>query len=120
MGKLHFGYILGWTVMGSVLIWFILSSMAGQDVEGRSLDVYSCCCLLGYSLLPLVLHALASLLLPRRSVVAMVLAVLAVMWSSHTAGKLFVHRTAALRGQLPIVIYPCVLMYAAFALLTLY
>lgn len=75
---------------------------------------------MGYSLLPLVLHAVGSLLLPRRSVVAMVFAAVAVIWSSQTAARLFVHRTPALRGQLSIVLYPCLLMYTAFALLTLY
>lgn len=74
VGKLHFGYILGWTVVGSVLIWFVLNSIAASagaaapspdDAAGRSLDLYSCCCLLGYCLLPLVLHALLALLLPR-------------------------------------------------------
>ena len=74
VGKLHFGYILGWTVVGSVLIWFVLNSIAASagaaapspdDAAGRSIDLYSCCCLLGYCLLPLVLHALLALLLPR-------------------------------------------------------
>lgn len=120
VGKLHFGYILGWTVMGSTLIWYVLSSIAGADADSRSLDLYSCCCLLGYSLLPLVLHALVSLLLPRRSYISLGLAVVAVVWSAQTAARLFVHRTSALRGQLLIVLYPCVLMYAAFALLTVY
>jgi len=120
VGKLHFGYILGWTVVGSTLIWFILSSIAGSDTDSRSLDLYSCCCLMGYSLLPLVLHALGSLLLPRRSMVTVALAAVAVLWSSQTAARLFVHRSSALRGQLFIVMYPCVLMYAAFALLTVY
>lgn len=75
---------------------------------------------MGYSLLPLVLHAVGSLLLPRRSVFAMLFAAVAVIWSSQTAARLFMHRTPALRGQLSIVLYPCVLMYTAFALLTLY
>jgi hypothetical protein len=94
--------------------------MAGGDPDSRALDVYSCCCLLGYSLLPLVLHALASLLLPRQSTASLCLAAAAVVWSSWTAAKLFVHRSVALQGQLQLVIYPCLLMYTAFALLTLY
>ena len=120
VGKLHFGYILGWTIVGSALIWFILSSIAGHETDGRSLDLYSCCCLLGYSLLPLVLHAVGSLLLPRRSIFALGFGVVAVLWSTQTAARLFVHRSVALRGQLSIVFYPCFLLYTAFALLTLY
>ena len=120
VGKLHFGYILGWTVVGSILIWFVLSSIAGHEPEGRTLDLYTCCCLIGYSLLPLVFHAVGSLLLPRRSIVALILGVTAVVWSSQTAARLFIYRSTALRGQLPIVLYPCLLLYTAFALLTLY
>jgi hypothetical protein len=66
VGKLHFGYILGWTVVGSVLIWFVLQSVVGSDhPDCKSLDLYTCCCLLGYSLLPMVAHAIVALLLPR-------------------------------------------------------
>lgn len=120
VGKLHFGYILGWTLVGSALIWFILSSIAGHDTEGRNLDIYSCTCLMGYSMLPLVLHAVTSLLLPRRSVPSVVLAVLTVVWSSYTAARLFTYRSSGLKGQFSIVLYPCLLLYTAFALLTLY
>lgn len=67
VGKLHFGYILGWTVVGSGLIWFVLNSMTGSDPEAADLGLYACCCLLGYALLPLVGHALLSLLLPRHA-----------------------------------------------------
>lgn len=120
VGKLHFGYILGWTVVGSGLIWFILSSIAGSDPQSKNLDLYSCCCLLGYALLPMVLHAMGSLLLPRRSTISMALAGGAILWSSQTAARLFIHRSSALQGQTTIVLYPCILLYTAFALLTLY
>lgn len=107
-------------MVGSILIWFVLSSIAGPDTSGKTLDLYTCCCLLGYSLLPLVLHAIGTLLLPHRSVVSLSLAALAVIWSGHTAARLFVHRSMNLQGQLAIVMYPCLLMYSALALLTLY
>ena len=34
VGKLHFGYILGWTVVGSMLIWFVLNIITGSDDPG--------------------------------------------------------------------------------------
>lgn len=125
VGKLHFGYILGWMVVGSILLWFILSSIAsgsndGDPVEGTHLDLYSCCSIVGYSLLPLVMHALLSLLFPRRSIVTFTIAVLAVLWATGTASKLFILRSRPLRGKTVVVAYPCMLMYTAFALLTLY
>lgn len=44
----------------------VLNSITGSDdPDATSLDLYSCTCLLGYALLPLVLHALLALALPR-------------------------------------------------------
>ena len=126
VGKLHFGYILGWTVVGSVLLWFILSSIAsGNDDDNdqecrKSLDLYSCCSIVGYSLLPLVMHAALSLLFPRRSVLTIAIAVIAVIWAAGTSSKLFMLRSRALKGNFSVVAYPCMLMYTAFAMLTLY
>jgi hypothetical protein len=124
VGKLHFGYILGWTVVGSVLLWFILSSVAeGDDTvekEDNRLDLYSTCSIIGYSLLPLVGHALVSLLLPRRSIATLILGGLAVLWAAYTATRLFMLRSRGLHGQKMVVLYPCILMYTSFALLTLY
>jgi len=52
--------------VASVLIWFVLQSMVGSDhPDAKSLDLYTCCCLLGYSLVPMVFHAVLALLLPR-------------------------------------------------------
>lgn len=125
VGKLHFGYILGWMVVGSILLWFILSSISagtndGDVGEGNQLDLYSCCSIVGYSLLPLVIHALLSLLFPRRSMVTFSIAIIAVLWATGTASKLFILRSRQLRGKNVVVAYPCMLMYTAFALLTLY
>jgi hypothetical protein len=134
VGKLHFGYILGWMVMGSVLLWFILSSIAaggseegyerygdGQGDDGHRLDLYSCCSIVGYSLLPLVLHAGLSLLFPRRSMATYIVAVMAVGWATAAAAQLFMMRgQEGLKGKKLVVAYPCALMYTAFALLTLY
>ena len=68
MGKLHFGVILGWSVVGGMVVWFVVSNLgaATEDgSEGSSLSLYDCCCLLGYCLVPMLLHALVGLLLPR-------------------------------------------------------
>jgi hypothetical protein len=130
VGKLHFGYILGWMMVGSVLLWFILSSMAASvEVDGVGgpedneyrLDLYSCCSIAGYSLLPLVMHAGLSLLFPRRSMFTYLVAVIAVLWATAAAVQLFKLRgQEGLQGKGMVVAYPCALMYTAFALLTLY
>ena len=59
-------------------------------------------------------------MLPCRSRVEIVLAVLTTLWCGRTAGKLFVKRSAALEDHKWLIAYPCTLMYSAFALLTVY
>lgn len=62
--------ILGWSVVGSAAVWFVVSNLAGPGghASGHELGtpgIYDCCCLLGYGLLPMLLHALISLLVPK-------------------------------------------------------
>lgn len=64
--KFNFGVLLGWSVVCSMTIWFVVSSMAGPEAANKgAVDLYSCMCLLGYGMLPMVLYALVSLLIPR-------------------------------------------------------
>ncbi len=66
MGRLHFGVILGWSVVHSVIMYFIVTQLAGIDItESKGLDLYSICCLLGYCMLPLCMHSAAALFIPR-------------------------------------------------------
>lgn len=120
VGKLHFGYILGWTVVGSLLIWFVVTSMAGLDPDLKNGDAYSACCTVGYAILPLVFHAAIALLLPRRSLSTLIGGAVAILWSAHIASTLFSKKSVTLEGQRVLIWYPCLLMYSAFALLTLY
>ena len=65
-GKLHFGVILGWSVAGSTAVWFVVNNMAGMESpDSHGTGLYDCTCLLGYGMLPMVLHALLCLLVPR-------------------------------------------------------
>lgn len=76
MGKVHFGVVLGWSVLQSTVLYFIVNQIAGSsgggmsgggggavDSDTKGLDLYSCCCVTGYGLLPLILHAAAVLLI---------------------------------------------------------
>ena len=42
-GKLHFGVILGWSVVGSIGIWFVVTNLAGDSTP---LQISSCLSLL--------------------------------------------------------------------------
>lgn len=65
MGKLHFGVILGWSVVASGILFLIVNQIAGQgNPDSQSIVLYSCCCLLGYCLIPIVILSSAAILLP--------------------------------------------------------
>lgn len=59
--------------------------------------------------------------MPRRRGLPSVLAAgAAVLWAGQTASRLFCRRSQLLAGQQSVVLYPCLLMYSSFALLSLY
>lgn len=66
MGKLHFGIILGWSVVHSAILWFVINQLAGSEVaDTKGLDLYHVCCVVGYCMVPLVVYSAVSLLIPR-------------------------------------------------------
>jgi hypothetical protein len=60
-GKVHLGYIFGYSVMGSGAMYLLLNLMTE-----RGIGMYHCMSVLGYSLPPMILLALLSLVLPYR------------------------------------------------------
>ena len=113
-GKVHFGYIYGIGVIGCVGMYFLLNMMS---VAGVSLGVTVS--VLGYCLLPMVGLASVTLLLSLQDVVGIVLTIMAVLWCSLSASKLFV-TALGMQKQQPLVAYPCALVYGVFALLAVF
>lgn len=66
MGKVHFGIILGWSVVQSMVLYFVVNQIASNEgSQQRALDLYSCCCITGYGMVPLLIVSIAVLLVPR-------------------------------------------------------
>ncbi|KAG2488605.1 hypothetical protein HYH03_012923 [Edaphochlamys debaryana] len=120
MGKLHFGVTLGWSVIFSVMLWFMLRQLIGSEgAEAKNLDLYGVCCVVGYSMLPIVVFAAVAILLPKGPV--LLLAALAcTLWAGLTAARIFARRCPALEDMTYILMYPCLLTYGTFALLISY
>ena len=65
MGKLHFGVILGWSVVAACLLAFVVNQLAGDgNPDSPKLALYNVCCLLGYCLVPTIVLSLFVLLVP--------------------------------------------------------
>lgn len=116
-GKVHFGYIYGIGLVGSLSMFALLNLMSPPNVPlsfGCTVSV------LGYCLLPMVLLSGISVLISLNSgIIGTVLVSLTVAWCSLSASKLFV-TALEMHNQQPLVLYPCILLYGVFALITVF
>ncbi|XP_042881269.1 protein YIPF5-like [Penaeus japonicus] len=113
-GKAQFGYIYGIGMLGCVSMYGLLNMMS---MSGVNLGVVVS--ILGYCLLPMVGLAGVNVLISLQGAVGMVLTGAAILWCSVSASKLFV-TGLAMDHQQPLVAYPCALLYAVFALITIF
>ncbi|XP_067940744.1 protein YIPF5-like [Watersipora subatra] len=113
-GKIHFGYIYGLGVVGSLGMYSLLNMMSLTGVS-----VTCVVSVLGYCLLPMVILSTVAILTALTGGLGTGLTVLAVLWCSFSASKLFVS-ALQMDGQQLLIAYPCALVYAVFALLTVF
>ncbi|KAJ4304972.1 hypothetical protein N0V90_000500 [Kalmusia sp. IMI 367209] len=135
-GKLHFGYIYGLAVLGTILLHTILSLMspplsaaevaANQDHGQRGSSHFSSsltyprsASVLGYCLLPLVLVAILGIVVPLDGFFGYLLTSLAIVWCSYSSSSMFtiVGRMTSMRG---LVAYPMVLFYGSFGIMAIF
>jgi len=112
-GKVHIGYVFGYGVVGSLLIWLLMSLMS----EGVSLDrVIS---VLGYSLTPLCALGLIGVVCSLQGFSGMLLSAGAVLWCTVIATRFF-EKALRMREQRWLIAYPVFLLFACFALITVF
>ena len=114
-GKVPFGYVYGLVMMSCLAMYVLLTLMT---TEG-SVTLGSVASVLGYCLLPIVILSVLGVFFPLYSPFGFVCAVLAVMWSSLAASKLFVMMLGDIQ-QRPLIAYPCTLLYGTFALIIVF
>lgn len=113
-GKVHFNYIYGIGVLGCLAMYGLLSLMAMTPVP---LTVVVS--VLGYCILPIVTLSGCSILFSLQGILGNLLAALAVIWCALSASNLFVTAFGMEHQQL-LVAYPCAMLYAVFALITVF
>ncbi len=113
-GKIHFNYIYGIGALGCVANYGLLSLMSTSPVSFTV--VVS---VLGYCILPIVALSAISILISLTGPVGTLVTILAIIWSSWSASKLFV-TAFSMEHQQPLVAYPCCMLYAVFALITMF
>jgi len=113
-GKVQFGYIFGVGTIGCVGIYLLLNLLGEKAV-----DLYHTIGVLGYCLLPMIILAFFSLTFPIQGFIGYILAGLTITWCTYAAASMFV-KGLGLKEQQYLVMYPVVLVYTCFALLTIF
>lgn len=115
-GKMYFGVLYGWSVVGTMAVYSVLSLLAGK---GDAVDFYTCTSLVGYCMLPLLAPAALALLIPHGAVLNTV-ALGAATWGAGVGSSHFCTIVKPFAGQRALVAAPLALLYAAFTTLIVF
>ena len=139
-GKVHFGYIYGLALLGSLMLHLILSLMSppldpsmaptssshpnqGQQIGSShfssTLTYSRSASVLGYCLLPLVLTSLIGVITNLDTAFGYIITIAAISWCSVSASGMFcaVGRMQGMRG---LVAYPLMLFYTGFGIMGIF
>ena len=115
-GKLHFGYVFGFGVVGCLAIYSILNLMTQKE---SGIEVHVVFSVLGYSLLPIVFLALLAIFIPLKGSAGWIFVPPCIAWCTITATRFFEAALSA-REQRYLIAYPSFLFFACFALITVF
>jgi len=119
-GKVLFGLIIGWTIITSLGMSWLVNMLVGP---GGDIGMHACCSILGYCLVPQIFLALFCLLVGK-SIACSALALFSILWSTRVASRFVTVRLKAkhipVEEQRSLLAYPWLLVFSMFALLSLY
>ena len=113
-GKVHFGYIYGFSVFGCFSMYAVINLLHSQG-----LDFWRTCSVLGYSLIPVIGLAALSILIDLRGTLGFILSFIVIFWSTLSSTRIF-HAKLHLTEQYWLVAYPNMLLYSCFVLITIF
>jgi hypothetical protein len=115
-GKVHFGYIYGVALLGSVSLHILLNLMSPPT---HSLNYIRSASVLGYCLLPLVFTSGLGVAYPLDGMLGYLLSTLAIVWSTYAASNMFMAVLGA-REMRWLVAYPLALFYSVFGIMSIF
>ncbi|ROW01333.1 hypothetical protein VMCG_05942 [Cytospora schulzeri] len=121
-GNLHFGYIYGLGVLGSISLHTIISLMTPADDDptlSSTLTYFRSASVLGYCLLPLTVTSLVGIVMPMDTPLGIVMTSAAIMWCTYSASGIFC-AVGRMRGMRGLVAYPLALFYVGFGLMSIF
>ncbi|KAK8804105.1 hypothetical protein WA171_000198 [Blastocystis sp. BT1] len=114
-GRIQFGYTFGFFFAGCFLIYILLNLLNENPSTKISMTLVTS--ILGYSIIPLVFLALYSVFFNTKNTFGLILGVLSIIWSSFSASR-FIELLLGSKDQRYIIMYPLLLLYATFAMIT--
>lgn len=133
-GKVHFGYIYGVALFGSISLHTLLKYMSDgahqnqqqlQSQPGSSPNVTSSisylrsASILGYAFLPLCFLALIGIFVGLNNAFGYIMGILTVMWSTWSSSGLFTV-SLDLHNVRILIAYPLLIFYSVFALMAIF
>lgn len=114
-GKVHFGYIYGSAIVGTISQYVILNLMSSY----KSIDLTRVASVLGYCMLPLVFISAIGVVVSMDNIVGYVLSALSIIWCTKSASAIFVS-VLQLSDMTMLVAYPLALFYGVFSIMTIF
>ncbi|KAI5819622.1 hypothetical protein BZA77DRAFT_259541 [Pyronema omphalodes] len=115
-GKVHFGYIYGVALLGSISLHLLFNLMSPPT---HALNYIRSASVLGYCLLPLVFSSGLGVAYPLDGLVGYFLSVAAIVWSTYAASNMFVG-VLGVREMRWLVAYPLALFYSVFGIMSIF
>lgn len=114
-GKVHFGYIYGSAIIGTVSQYVLLNLMSST----KGIDLIRVASVLGYCLLPLVFVSAIGVFVNMDNIVGYLLSALSIAWCTKSASAIFV-TVLQLADMSMLVAYPLALFYGVFSIMTIF
>eukprot|EP01037_Dinobryon_pediforme_P019219 gene19219-19599_t len=115
-GKVHFGYIYGFSVFGCLGLMVVVNLL-----HPTGLDFWTVCSALGYCLIPVIALAAISIVVNLQGLLGVLLSSLSIAWATYAATRLLDARLDLTNvGQYWLVAYPIMLFYSCFVLITIF
>ncbi|ODQ58719.1 hypothetical protein WICANDRAFT_32797 [Wickerhamomyces anomalus NRRL Y-366-8] len=113
-GKVHFGYIYGVALFGTISLHFFFKLMSEN-----SIDFTRTASVIGYCLLPLVPISFVGIFLDMNNLIGYTLSALSIFWSTYSASGFFI-AVLKLDNVRALIAYPLAMFYSVFVLMAIF
>ncbi|KAM3164817.1 Protein YIP [Lachancea thermotolerans] len=119
-GKVHFGYIYGVALFGTISLHTLLRLMGNEDNKAQPQQLFlRTASILGYCFLPLCLLSLVGVFFPLNNMMGYALALIFVCWCTWSSSGFFT-AVLQLKNARVLIAYPLSIFYSVFALMAIF